>query len=244
MAVARDATSARPVKNQRLAMAMRTPMSRTRSARAEKAAASSSGRPKSLTSSAPATLNRSVICVLMSALRDICSRVSACSRRPIQRAGSRNTGTSRSDTTVTCQDSANIATRTMTAEMRLPSTPPSVDVNACWAPMTSLFSREINAPVWARVKKAIDCRCTWSYTCDRRSKIRPSPIRAEYQRLTMPSPASRTASPAMSRAVIVTTRASPWLMPSSTSRGTSSGCATDSSETRTRVTRYTAMRPR
>ena len=38
----------------------------------------------------------------------------ACRRRPIQRAGRRNSGTSRRETTVTCQDSTNIALRTMT----------------------------------------------------------------------------------------------------------------------------------
>ncbi len=63
---------------------------------------------------------------------------------------------------MTCQDSTNIAVSTMATEIRLPSTPPSVDVKACCAPITSLLSREIRAPVWARVKKAIDWRCTWS----------------------------------------------------------------------------------
>ena len=42
-------------------MACWTPMSRTRAARSAKRAASTSGRPNSLTSSAPATPNRSVI---------------------------------------------------------------------------------------------------------------------------------------------------------------------------------------
>ena len=150
------------MKNHLFAMAIRTPMSRTRDARFENACASSSGRPKSLTSRAPATLNRSVIWVLMSALSPICSRVSACSLRPIHRAGRRNSGTSTSDTTVTCQDSANMAMSTIVTEIRLPSTPPRVEVNACCAPMTSLLSREMSAPVCARVKNATDCRCTWS----------------------------------------------------------------------------------
>ncbi len=57
----------------------------------------------------------------------------------------------------------------MTTEMRLPSTPPRVDVKACCAPMTSLLSREMSAPVWARVKNATDWLCTWSYTSVRRS---------------------------------------------------------------------------
>ena len=49
-------------------MADRTPMSRTRAARPRKPSASASGRPNSLTSSAPATLNRSVIEAFIDAL--------------------------------------------------------------------------------------------------------------------------------------------------------------------------------
>ena len=43
-------------------------MSRTRAARPRKASASTEGRPKSLTSSAPETLNRSVIVEFIDAL--------------------------------------------------------------------------------------------------------------------------------------------------------------------------------
>ena len=51
----------------------------------------------------------------------------------------------------------NMVVRTMLSEMRFPMTPPRVEVNACWAPMTSELSREMSAPVWARVKNAMDC---------------------------------------------------------------------------------------
>lgn len=71
------------MKNQRFAIAMRMPMSRTRAARPENSPASASGRPKSLTKVAPETLKRSVICEDISALRVICSRVRACNRRPM-----------------------------------------------------------------------------------------------------------------------------------------------------------------
>ena len=43
---------------------------------------------------------------------------------------------------------------------RLEITPDSVEVMACWAPTTSPSSRLTSDPVWARVKKAIGCRCT------------------------------------------------------------------------------------
>ena len=56
-----------------------------------------------------------------------------------------------------------------TTPMMLQTTPDSVDVNACWAPMTSLLSRVTSAPVCARVKKAIGWRSTWANTWVRRS---------------------------------------------------------------------------
>ena len=44
-----------------------------------------------------------------------------------------------------------------------------VEVSACCAPITSLFSRLTSEPVWARVKNAIGCRCTCWNTSVRRS---------------------------------------------------------------------------
>ncbi len=49
-------------------IAVRTPMSRTRAARATNSRDSSAGRPNSLTSVAPGAENRSVICVPIAAL--------------------------------------------------------------------------------------------------------------------------------------------------------------------------------
>ena len=37
------------------------------------------------------------------------------------------------------------------------TTPESVEVKACWAPMTSELILEISEPVCVLVKKAIDC---------------------------------------------------------------------------------------
>ena len=56
------------MKNTRAYIAWVTPMSRTRPAFCVEGCRSSSGRPKSLTSSAPETLNRSVMVVFISAL--------------------------------------------------------------------------------------------------------------------------------------------------------------------------------
>ena len=70
---------------------------------------------------------------------------------------------------MTCQLSAIIATPTTSTEMALETVLDSVEVNARWAPITSLLSRETSAPVWVRVKNASDCRCTWANTWVRRS---------------------------------------------------------------------------
>jgi len=47
---------------------------------------------------------------------------------------------------------------------RLPTTDWKVSVNACWAPSTSLLSRDTSAPVWVRVKNEIGIRETWAKT--------------------------------------------------------------------------------
>ena len=81
-----------------------TPMSRTRPARLLNRSDSSRGRPYSLASMAPATLNRSVIVEPISASSCIDSRVSRCSLRPISLAGRMNSGSMTSAMSVTSQD--------------------------------------------------------------------------------------------------------------------------------------------
>ena len=53
--------------------------------------------------------------------------------------------------------------------MRLLTTEESVSVKACCAPSTSLFSREMSAPVWVRVKKASGICWMWANTFSRMS---------------------------------------------------------------------------
>ena len=67
-----------------------------------------------------------------------------------------------SDSRVICQDSAIITPAVSTRPITLDTTPESVEVNARWAPMTSLLSRLTRAPVWVRVKNATGMRCTCS----------------------------------------------------------------------------------
>ena len=109
---------------------------------------------------------------------------SRASRPPIRRAGITKIGSSTRASRVIGQEMVSIAIRARISETTLPTTPDSVSEKARWAPITSLFSRLTRAPVRVRVKKAIGICCTWSNTARRRSRIRPSPIRAESQRET------------------------------------------------------------
>ena len=80
------------------------------------------------------------------------------------RAGTRKMGTRIRAARVICQLRKNIAAMTMTTVTRLPTTLERRSVKACWAPITSLFSRLTSAPVWVRVKNANGMRWMWRNT--------------------------------------------------------------------------------
>ena len=109
--------------NTHCTIAVRTPMSRTRAARETNSRDSSAGRPNSLTSVAPGAENRSVIWLPIAALWSAASRSSCASRRPIRRAGTTNTGSSASASSVTCQESVSITPRASASVTTLPATP-------------------------------------------------------------------------------------------------------------------------
>jgi hypothetical protein len=119
----------------------------------------------------------------------------------------------------------------------LPTTVPSVLVIACWAPITSLFIRDMSAPVWVRVKKETCIRWTWSNSFVRMSKMRPSPMRAEYQRCHRFSTALASASPTAPRANQVTRSRSFWGTAVSRRARNSSGGIAITIEAATAVTR-------
>ncbi len=196
-------------------MAEDTPISRTRPALRAKASDSTSGRPNSFTSRAPATLKRSVMVCPMAPFRVYCSRVMAWSRRPTNRAGSMNSGRRARARSVICHESANIAANVAATPTTLPTTLDSVEVNACCAPCTSPFSRVTRAPVWVRLKNATGICWTWSKTWVRRSYTKPSPIRAEYHRSASPSAAETAASAATTPASAMTTLVCPGTIPRS-----------------------------
>ena len=188
------------------AMAERTPMSRTRAARSPKAIASSPGRPNSLTRVAPGAENRSVIVEVMAALCSAASRSRAPTRRPTRRAGMMKTGRRTTASSVMAHDRRSMTASVSTRAITLVTTPPRAEVNARWAPMTSLLSRLTRAPVWVRVKKAMGMPCTCSNTRRRRSRIRPSPSRDELSRSSSPMAVSARATSAMAAARPTTTR--------------------------------------
>ena len=179
-------------------------MSRTRLARLVNWSSSRLCLPNSFTTNAPATLNRSATVLFIEALRYIPSRVMPTSLLPIRRAGMMNAGSTSSVRIVKRHSSPSITVSVTAKPMTFETTVPNVFVIACCAPMTSLFIRDISAPVWARVKNDTGWRCTWSNSAVRRSKIKPSPMRAEYQRCHRLSSAFASARPTAATASHVT----------------------------------------
>ena len=218
-------------------------MSRTRPARSENSADSRAGEPKSFTSSAPETLKRSVMVVFIDALRSNPSRVIACSRRPTRLAGTTKTGRITTPSSVRRHSRASIAARVVPSTMTLETTEPRVVVTARCAPMTSLFTRLISAPVWVRVKKARGMAEMWSNSATRRSKITPSPMRAEYHRSTNDSTAPASAAATMIRARVVSIPRLPWGMAVSMIRGSSRGATSSSTAAMAVTTTNMAIAP-
>ena len=123
-------------------------------------------------------------------------------------------------------------------------TEPSVPVSARWAPITSLSIRLISAPVWVRVKNASGIRCTWSNTRVRRSRMSPSPMRAEYHRWAREKPASKTAWFATRTAIFTTVAGAPCELITLTTRPASTGVITPITALAVTVTRKTVRSKR
>ena len=162
-------TRPRATKNTRPYIADCTPVSRTPAALVANVSTSRRCRPNNLTSSAPLTFRRSLICVFIWALSSMLRREMPCSRRPTRLAGMMKIGSTTNDNSVRRHSNATIAPRVAIRVTMLLTTLPSVLVNADWAPITSLFIRLMTAPVWVRVKKAIGIRCTLSNNATRKS---------------------------------------------------------------------------
>ena len=68
-----------------------------------------------------------------------------------------------------CHERKAITATVRATVMRLETIEESVSVKACWAPSTSLFNREMSAPVWVREKKASGISWMWPKTFSRMS---------------------------------------------------------------------------
>ena len=143
------------MRNVRLYIALWIPMSRTSAARSENSLVSRLRLPNSFTSNAPETLKRSIIWVFIAALRSKPRRVIAERRRPTRLAGMMKMGNTSTPISVSRHSRKNIAVSVVMSTMTFETTEPSVVVTARCAPMTSLLSRLINAPVCVRVKNPI-----------------------------------------------------------------------------------------
>ena len=111
----------------------------------------------------------------ISALSVIWRRTIALSFRPRKRAGTRKSGRTATARRVRRHSSPNMITRALTSVMELVNTSTSVPLTARWAPMTSLFRREMSSPVLTPVKKRRDIRWRWAKSSVRRSQMMPSP---------------------------------------------------------------------
>ena len=94
----------RAVENTYWPMAVRTPISATRSARSPNSATSRAGRPNSFTRVAPGAEKRSVIWVVMAELWSAASRSRCGQPAPMRRAGMTKTGSRTSASSVICHD--------------------------------------------------------------------------------------------------------------------------------------------
>ena len=225
-------SSVRAITKVRLKRALRMPMSRTRPALSAKPSRSSSGRPKSLTSQAPETLNRSVIVAFIVAFRFMPSRVIPATVLPTRRAGRMNRGSRTMASRVMRHSRKKRVTSVVIAVMVFATTVPSVPVRARWAPITSLLRRLTRAPVRVRVKNETGSRCTWSNRATRRSKMRPSPTVAEAHRSKNERMAwARAAATTSSPRTVSCPRSPSAMAPSMISRNSSGGTTPSTDET-------------
>ena len=143
---------------------------------------------------------------------------------------------------MSCQLIPAITANVSTSCTRFDTTPDSVSENARWAPITSLLRRLTSAPVRVRMKKATGIVWTWSNTARRRSRMSPSPIRADHNRVTTATIASMIPIAAMASARPITTRTGEASTIAVTTRPASSGVATARVAPKTESTRKKTMR--
>ncbi len=78
---------------------------------------------------------------------------------PTRRDAAMKNGSTAMERRVRSHCSLNITVKTMTVLTMFDARVTKVPVTACWAPTTSLLSRDISSPVRVAVKKPRDMRC-------------------------------------------------------------------------------------
>ena len=142
-----------------------------------------------------------------------------------------------------CHDSRSITTSASSSEIAFDTTPDNVQVNARWAPITSLFRRLTSAPVRVRMKNATGIFCTCENTVRRRSRISPSPIRADSHRSPIEITACPRATSAIATASVTIVADEPSFTISFTTWPASTGVATVSTAPTTENMRnHTSLR--
>ncbi len=152
-------TTPRIIKNQCPTTAWRMPISRTDAPSRLKRLNSFFSRPNNLTNNAPLILSVSFMVAFISAFTSIERRVSARKVRPIRRAGKMKKGKIAKPSKVSRHSSASMMPSVAISETTFEMMDIIVLLIARCAPITSLFSRDINSPVRVWVKKRRDMRC-------------------------------------------------------------------------------------
>lgn len=117
--------------------------------------------PIVLASSTPVTDRDSSTIVVSRAIRRVRPRASVRRFLPSRSVNRRNSGTTISDSSASCQSSRISATVMAIVVVAFCTIDPAVVVMTLSTPPMSLKTRESTSPLFVRVKKPSDIRCRW-----------------------------------------------------------------------------------
>lgn len=146
----------------RPAMLERTSRSTSFSDSSAKPLVRESARPIVRPSRMPLTESDSVTVAAMAAICFWRRVVIFLRSRPTRRLIQTKTGSSRSETRVSRQSRASMATTVAMTAVRLETSDVAVEVTVACMPPMSLAMRDCTSPVRVRVKKASGIRCNWA----------------------------------------------------------------------------------
>ncbi len=164
--------------------------------------------------------------------------------RPTRRLIHTNTGSRSSETRVSRQSSASIATTEAITAVRLETSEVAVEVTVACMPPMSLAMRDCTSPVRVRVKKASGIRWSWAYTAVRRSCMTRWPTVVEIRVWSTPNTLVTTAVRIMPSASRLSSPVRPSGIATSRISFSRNGEATPTSEEAQTSSPTTARRPR